>query len=58
MKATSQPEVRPLTMEPMNAESMALNALADGESVHSESEREKMMVGWSRKEDILVVIGA
>jgi hypothetical protein len=32
--ATSHPDERPLTTEPMNAESMELNALAAGVSVH------------------------
>jgi gluconate kinase len=55
MKVTSHPEVRPLIMDPMNAESMALNALADGDRVHSESDREKMVAGKSRKEVILAI---
>jgi hypothetical protein len=34
MSATSQPELKPLITDPTNAESMALKALAEGESLH------------------------
>lgn len=55
MSATSHPEERPLTVDPMNAESIALNALADGESVHTDSDLEKMVAGKSRVEAILTL---
>jgi hypothetical protein len=41
INATNQPFVRPFTMEPMNADSMALKALAAGVSSHPD-ERESM----------------
>ncbi len=61
INATSHPEVKPLTIDPMNAESIALNALAAGDRIHPfvESEPEKVVVGKSGKlfgKDMILIL--